>query len=203
MFLRCWTDILCMYKYRSPCIKLMGNNKSQNEETYRFFVKLSASISPRGRSFLRPDIRLECFSENGENFTYPLNFLRIFSHPLNFPWKFSHPLSFFSPNYFATLIFHTPYFHWIFSYLLFSSKLSHQRKKSLDLLHVKAAKLTCWGQLNFFLFPCPVPEIISPADPLPPLFFSFWSHVHIFFYKQPHFRFCRNHRKFNILIFAN
>ena len=38
----------------------------------------------RGRSFLSPVTRLECFLEKSENF----------SNPLNFPWNFSHPLTF-------------------------------------------------------------------------------------------------------------
>ena len=46
------------------------------------------------------------------NFSYPLNFLRIFSHPLNFPWKFSLVLSF--KSFKRPKIFHTPYFHWFF-----------------------------------------------------------------------------------------
>ena len=69
-----------------------------------------SSFSLRGRSFWSPDIQLECFLGNSENFSNPLHFLRIFSHPLNFPWKFSHPLAFFSypllaPKTIAPLIF--------------------------------------------------------------------------------------------------
>ena len=116
----------------------------------------------RDWSFSSTDTRLEFFSENGENFSYPLNFLRIFSHPLNFQWKFLHPLTFFSYPLLAPKKFRTPYFHLNFSYPLFSSIFSHpyshlnihiplffterlvykmvQRKKTLDLLYAKAAK---------------------------------------------------------------
>ena len=73
-------------------------------------------------------------------------FHQNFHTPL-FSTKFSHPL--FTPKY-SHLNIHIP--------LFFTERLVSEmapRKKTLDLLHAKAAKSACWGQLNFFLSPFP------------------------------------------------